>query len=154
MRTLKMFVLLALAQVFMIGAAFAQVHGTADEAKALAEKAIAHIKAVGVDKAAEDFNAKDGKWLEKDLYVFLIKFDGTMVAHGANKAMVGKNFNEMKDPNGKFFTKDMGDLAKSKGTGWTDYLFTNPLTKKTEQKSSYAVRIPGYEGYVGVGIYK
>jgi cytochrome c len=154
MRTLKMFVFLTLAQGFMMGAALAQVHGTADEAKALVEKALVHIKAVGVDKAAEDINAKDGKWTDKDLYVIIIKFDGTMVAHGANKAMVGKNFNEMKDPNGKFFTKDMADIVKAKGSGWVDYLFTNPLTKKTEPKSTYAVRIPGYEGYVGVGIYK
>ena len=154
MRTLKMFVLVALAQVFLMGAAFAQVHGTAEEAKVLVEKGLAHIKAVGIDKAAEDITAKDGKWLEKDLYVIIIKFDGTMVAHGANKAMVGKNFIDMKDANGKLFTKDMGDLTKTKGSGWVDYLFTNPVSKKTEPKSTYAVRIPGYEGYIGVGIYK
>ena len=154
MRTLKLFVVLAFAQLLFIGGAFAQAKGTADEAKALVEKGLAHIKAVGVDKAAEDINAKDGKWTEKDLYVIIIKFDGTMVAHGANKVMVGKNFNEMKDPNGKFFTKDMAEMVKAKGSGWVDYLFTNPVTKKTEPKSTYAVRIPGYDGYIGVGIYK
>ena len=154
MRALKMVVLLAFAQMFLVAAALAQSHGTADEAKALVEKGLAHIKAVGIDKAAEDINAKDGKWTEKDLYVIIIKFDGTMVSHGANKAMVGKNFNEMKDANGKYFTKDMAEMVKAKGSGWVDYLFTNPLTKKIEPKSTYAVRIPGYEGYIGVGIYK
>lgn len=154
MRKLKTFVVLALAQAFLMGAALAQVHGTADEAKALVAKGLAHIKEVGIDKAAADFTAKDGGWQQKDLYIIVIKFDGTMVAHGGNKAMVGKNFIEMKDANGKLFTKEMGDVVKAKGSGWVDYLFTNPVTKKTEQKSTYAVRIPGYDGYIGVGIYK
>ena len=35
MRTLKMFVVLALAQAFLMGAAFSQTRGTAEEAKAL-----------------------------------------------------------------------------------------------------------------------
>ncbi|OIR07217.1 cache domain protein [mine drainage metagenome] len=155
MRKLKMFVVLGLLQSFFMGAALAQVvHGTADEAKALVAKGLAHIKEVGVDRAAADFTAHGGGWQEKDLYIIIIKFDGTMVAHGGNKAMVGKNFIDMKDANGKLFTKDMGDIVKAKGSGWVDYLFTNPITKKTEQKSTFAERIPGYDGYIGVGIYK
>ena len=154
MRTLRLFVLLVFAQMLFIGAAFAQEHGTAEEAKALVGKGLAHIKAVGIDKAAEDINAnKDGKWLEKDLYIVIIKNDGTMVAHGSNKILVGKNTLELKDPNGKFFTKESAEAAK-KGGGWVDYMFTNPATKKLSPKSMYSAPIPGFDGFIGVGIYK
>ena len=154
MQRLRNLTLLLLAQAFFVAAAFAQTHGTAAEAKALAEKAIAEIKAVGPEKAFEAFSAKDGKWQDRDLYVFANSYDGTTLAHGANKALVGKNLLDMKDANGKQFLKEMTDLAKAKGSGWVDYLWTSPQTKKTEPKSTYVLSIPGFNGFVGVGVYK
>lgn len=149
----KIALLLALQFVAAYGA-FAEEHGTAEQAKALVNKGLAHIKAVGVDKAGEDFTSKDGKWQDKDLYIFVQKMDGTMVAHGGNKALVGKNHWELKDANGKLFVREMIDVAKNKGAGWVDYMWTSPVSKKLEAKSSYVVRIPDYDGYIGVGIYK
>jgi len=154
MSTLKKLVLLATLQFMAAFSAFAQERGTADQAKALVEKGLAHIKAAGVEKAGEDFTAKDGKWQDKDLYVFVQKLDGTMVAHGGNKGLVGKNHFELKDANGKLFVKEMIEVAKSKGSGWVDYMWTSPATKKVEAKSTFIVKIPGFDGYIGVGIYK
>lgn len=136
------------------GPALAQDRGTADQAKAMVERGLAHLKAVGMEKAFEDFTAKDGKWHDRDLYVFVVKFDGVTVAHGGNKALIGKNMIDLKDANGQTFIKSMVDMAQSKGSGWVDYMFTNPQSKKTEPKSSYVVRVPGFDGFLGVGIYK
>jgi len=59
---MRKFILLVLLQALMAGAAFAQAkpaaRATEAEAKAFAEKAIAHIKAVGAEKAYADFNAR------------------------------------------------------------------------------------------------
>ena len=154
MHKLKMFVVLALTQACLMGTALAQVHGTADEAKTMATNAIAYIKAVGTAKAFADFTAQGGKWQDKDLYVFVVRYDGMTMAHGANKLLVGKNLIEMKDAGGNAFIREMIDLAKSKGSGWTDYLWTNPITKKIDHKSTYVIAIPNYDGFVGVGIYK
>lgn len=154
MHFLRRLVLLVLVQALMAGAAFAQAKATPEQAKALAEKAVAHIKAVGPDKAFADFNARDGKWLDRELYIIVIGFDGTMLAHGTNKALVGKPQLEMRDMNGKFMSQEMLDLAKSKGSGWVDYLWSNPATKKIDPKSTYVLRIAGFDGFLGVGIYK
>lgn len=154
MHFLRRFVLLVLVQALMAGAAFAQAKATPEQAKALAEKAVAHIKAVGPDKTFADFNARDGKWLDRELYIIVIDFDGTMLAHGTNKALVGKPQLEMRDMNGKFMSQEMLDLAKSKGSGWVDYLWSNPATKKIDPKSTYVLRIAGFDGFLGVGIYK
>lgn len=144
----------ALALIASTSLAFAQERGTADEAKALVEKGLAHVKAVGPDKAFADFSDKEsGKWVSKDLYIVVLKFDGTILAHGVNKGLLGKNLIEVKDPDGKYFTREMIEMGK-KGGGWTDYGFTDPVTKKIAPKSSFSKAIPGFEGVLGVGIYK
>src|SRR6476659_1364212 len=51
------------------GSAFAQSSGTAAEAKALLEKAVAAVKA-DEKKAIEDFNNPTGGFRDRDLYVF------------------------------------------------------------------------------------
>lgn len=154
MNAMKKIVLLLILQFLAAGLVSAQERGTADQAKALVERGLAHIKSVGIDKAAEDFSNKDGKWHEKDLYVFLQKFDGNTMAHGGNKGLVGKNMIDLKDANGQTFIRSMIDTAKSKGSGWVDYMWTNPQSKKVEQKSTYVVKVPDFEGLIGVGIYK
>ncbi len=134
----------------LAGSAFAQSRGPADDAHALAEKAIAHIQSVGPEKAFADFTARDGKWNDRAFYVSVIKFDGTMVANAANGAMVGRNLIDAKDINGKPFVREMGVLVKEWAEGGVEYSETNRLTKKVELKVSYGMRIPYFDGYVAV----
>lgn len=143
----------ALALIASTSLVFAQEKGSIEEAKTLVEKGLAHIKAVGNDKAFADFTEKDGKWQNKDLYVFVVKTDGTTVAHGANKGLLGKSLIELKDPDGKLFIKEMITVGM-KGSGIVEYSFTDPQTKKMAPKQSYVARIPGFEGIIGVGAYK
>lgn len=134
--------------------ASASERGSAAEAKAMAEKAVGHIKGAGKDKAFADFTAKGAGWQNKDLYVFAIDFEGMVYAHGANAALVGKNISALKDPSGKAFVVEFAEVARGKGSGWVDYQFSDPQTKKNLPKSSYILRWPDGGGYVGVGIYK
>ena len=53
---------------------------------------------------------------------------------------------------GKPFVKERVELAKSKGTFWQDYKFTNPVTKKIEPKQMYCERLD--DTAVCGGIYK
>jgi cytochrome c len=145
----------ALALLTLASAAFAQDRGTPAEAKAMLEQAVADVNAVGAEKAFADFtDSNNSKWHHKDLYVFVVKFDGMTVAHGANKALVGRNLIEVKDPDGKLFIKAMIDEVKAKGSGAVDYSFTDPTTKKISAKTSYVARVPGYDEVIGVGVYK
>jgi len=134
------------------GFVYAAEKGTAKEAQDLVAKAIAYYKANGKDKAFAAINDPKGQFAKKDLYVFVFDFNSVCLAHGANKALIGKNLTELKDSNGKQFINEMSQGAKTKGKGWIDYNWTNPTTKKIEAKSSYYVK----EGnmYFGCGIYK
>ena len=144
---------LALSAVLTLPAA-AQERGTREDAKALNDAAVAHIKKVGLDQAAKDFGTDRAKWMPKDLYPFVQDFTGVMRFH-LNDKMIGKNFIEVKDASGKEFAKEMTSVAKSaKATGWVDYEWTHPATKKIEDKTSYIQRVPGVDAFVGVGIYR
>ena len=153
MKYLRALLTFALAGLVSFGA-LAQEHGTKEEAKALSEQAAAHIKKVGPDQAFKDFTTDKANWTKKDLYVFVFDMKGQMLAHGANEKLIGKNLMELKDQNGKLFTKEMVELARTKGSGWVEYEWPHPQTKKVEGKASYVLKLPNYDGFVGVGIYR
>jgi cytochrome c len=126
--------------------------GTTAEAEGLVKKAIAAFKANGKEKAFADFSNPKGPFIDRDLYVFVYDLNGKCVAHGANQKMIGKDLIEMKDVDGKFYVKERIEIAKGKGKGWQDYKFTNPVSKKIEQKSAYVEKVDDL--IVGCGVYK
>jgi cytochrome c len=125
-----------------------------DDAKALAEKAAAYMKANGKDKAIAEINNPSGQFVKGELYVYAQGFDGIILAHGGNTKLVGQNHLEVKDPTGKFFVKEQLALVKSKGSGWVEYSWTNPATKKVQPKKTWVQRIEGADIWVGCGIFQ
>lgn len=134
------------------GVALAQTHATDKEAMAMVKKGVAFIKANGKEKGHAEISNKAGQFIDRDLYLVVYGLDGTVHAHGANEKMIGKNLIELKDVDGKPFVKERVELAKSKGTFWQDYKFTNPVTKKIEPKAMYCEKLD--DAVVCGGIYK
>ena len=116
--------------------------GTRAEATAMVDKAIAHIKKVGRDKAFADFNNKSGPFTDRDLYVVVYDINGKVLSHGANEKLIGKDLIDLRDVDGKYFVKERVEMmSKGPGTkGWQDYKFMNPVTKSIEPKQMYLVR--------------
>ncbi len=127
-------------------------HGTAAEAEAMVKKAIAMAKAKGNNAAFAEINNPKGQFTDRDLYVFVYDMNGKCVAHGQNQKMIGKELIEMKDADGKAFVKERVEIARSKGKGWQDYKFTDPLTRQIEPKRAYIERHGDL--IFGCGIYK
>lgn len=139
---------------FMAGAQ-AQERGTKDEAKALADAAWEHVKKVGADKAYKDFTSDKANWTRKDLYVAATDLDGVTLAHGGNEKLIGKSMMGIKDANGVSFMAKMIETAKSPaGSGWVDYDWANPLSKKIEGKTTFVRMLPGGKALVSVGFYR
>ncbi|HEU4623093.1 MAG TPA: cache domain-containing protein [Burkholderiaceae bacterium] len=134
--------------------ALAEEHGSRDEAKAMVDAAVEHVKKVGPDQAFKDFSDKSNKtWQKKDLYVFAYNMDGVNMAHGANEGLVGKNLVDLKDSNGKPLVRELRETA-AKGSGWVEYDWPHPQSKKVESKASYVRKLDNYNGFVGVGVYR
>jgi signal transduction histidine kinase len=139
---------------FLIGTALATAgeFATKDEAVAMVKKATATIKEQGAEKAYAEFDAKGGKFTDRDLYVVVYGLDGKVLAHGANQKLVGKDLIDAQDVDGKYFVKERTELARKQASFWQDYKFVNPTTKKIEPKQMYCER--GGETSVCAGVYK
>lgn len=142
----------AAAAGFTVSVAIADEFGTAKEAESMVKAAVTHIKGVGKDQAYADFTGKKPPFFDRDLYVVVYGLDGKIFAHGQNNRMVGKEMIDLKDPDGKLFVKERTELARSRGTFWQDYKFTDPVTKKVLPKAMYCERVE--ETVVCSGIYK
>lgn len=130
----------------------AQERGSREDAIAMAERAVQRIKEIGRDAAMAEFNDTSNKpFHERDLYVVAIDYEGKVLAHGTNVGLRGKNLISLKDVNSKPFVQEQIKAGQA-GSGWTDYVWTDPLTKKLSEKTFYSIGLDGY--YVGVGIYK
>lgn len=146
--------LLALLSMTLYSTAWAQkpAHASAEEAVAMVQQVIASFKANGREKTLAEINNVNGKFRDRDLYVTVNDMSGKNLAHGANPKMQGKDLIDLKDADGKYFVRERIELVKTKGKGWQDYKFVNPVTKQIEQKSMYVEK---YEDLiVNCGIYK
>lgn len=133
---------LALAIAAALPAAAAGDHATKEEAQAMVKKAIAHLKATGVEKGYADISNKKGPFIDRDLYIVVYGLDGKCLAHGANDKQIGRDLIDLTDIDGKYFVKERVALAKSKPAGfWQDYKFTNPVSKKVEPKVMYCEKL-------------
>jgi signal transduction histidine kinase len=126
--------------------------GTKEQARAMVKKAIEYYKANGKEKAFKEINNPQGMFVKEDLYIFVYDLDGACVAHGFNAKMIGKSLIDAKDADGKLFVKERVMIAKTKGSGWQNYKFTNPITYKIEKKTAYVENIDNY--IFGCGTYE
>lgn len=129
-------------------------YGTADEAKAMVTKAAAFYKANGKDKLIAEISlGTKSQFVDRDLYVVPYTLDGIRLAHPYNSKFVGTSVLDAVDFDGKEYGKEEIALIKSKGSGWVDYKYTDPTTKKLSSKSFYVEKIDD-QIFLGCGIYK
>jgi cytochrome c len=128
------------------------IAATAEQAKAFSERASAHIKQVGEKKAFADFTRPDGGFVDGELYVFCYDRKGTNMAHGGNRALVGRNLLHIKDPDGVEPNALIVKMGFEHERGWVDFKWPNPVTKRIEDKSAYVIRTNDVT--CGVGYYK
>jgi signal transduction histidine kinase len=133
-------------------AAFA-AEPTQKDAIAMSERGAAFIKAHGKDELIKRITAKDPEFVQGSMYIYMRDFpNGTNIAHPFNQAIIGKDLNEVPDVNGKYYRKDIMDVAKKDGKGWVDYMYKNPTDGKVEAKTGYVQRVG--DVVLVTGIYK
>jgi signal transduction histidine kinase len=128
--------------------AFAASFGTAEEAKAMLEKAVVAIKA---DKAAAlaKFTKGEGGFKDRDLYPFCGGPDGMFTAH---PKLVGKSLKELKDKSGKALGEEIYAKAKEGTISEVSYMWPRPDSTEPVQKLSYITKVG--DQVCAVGYYK
>ena len=129
---------------------FRLTQGTADEAFALVQKAVALYRRRGTACLAEITDPANG-FNDRDMYVFA--WDRALVYHAfAGKAHnVGKCAREIIGTDITQLTHDV--WAVHDGGDWVDYEFLNPTTGQVAPKTSFVVPVSD-DLVLGCGIYK
>lgn len=148
---MKKTVLLLLAMVFCLSAAVAHADDR-DTAVALVKKAVAFYKANGAEKLIEEVSNPKGQFVDGAFYVFVMDKEPNMMAHPMNPGLIGQPQGSLKDVDGKYFTREMVEVTKTKGSGWVDYRFKNPKTNEIAPKSSYVEAADDF--IIGCGVYR
>ena len=138
---------MVVAGVATLVAAQAQ-YGTAAEAKAMLEKAVAALKADKA-KALGMFTKGEGGFKDRDLYPFCGGPDGNFTAHSK---LVGKSLKELKDKAGKALGEEMYKIAKEGKISEVSYMWPRPGSDEPVQKVSFVTKVG--DQVCAVGYYK
>lgn len=144
--------MLAVALPLLLGgkSLLAAEYGTAAEAKAMLERAVAAVNA-DEPKALTEFSKGEDGFKDRDLYVFCIGPDDKVDAH-PNPAQIGTDAKSIKDKNGKPFGEEMIRVAQPGKFAEVSYMWPRLGTTTPVPKESYVTKVKNQ--ICGVGFYK
>jgi len=149
----RLMLAVAVSPVLAAGPAPGQTGSRAEETIAFVQQALAHIEAVGEERAFADFSDRQGPWVKGEFYIFCHTLEGVSVAHGGNPGLVGKKVLGFRDPAGVAVNVRILDKVKADGKGWVEYEWPNPVTNKVAPKFIYSEKV--HDKFVcGSGYYK
>ncbi len=157
MKKIAVTLLLLFLGLVLGGTAFAQEETTRDEIVAKCKEA-AEMLLADRDAGIAEIANKEGRFVWKDTYVFLMDMQGNMLAHpiipqltkkGALLDLIDKNRKKPKKIMVEFI-----DVAQKNGEGWVWYKWTKPHEKGIFDKFTFIYRVGYTDLIVGAGIYK
>src|SRR5574341_17788 len=131
-----------------VATAIAAEFGTAAEAKAMLERAVAALTA---DKAGTlaKFAKGEGGFKDRDLYPFCGGPDGNFTAH---PTLTGKSLKHLKDKAGKPLGAEMYKVAAEGKIAEVSYMWPRPGQTEPVQKVSFVTKVG--DQVCAVGYYK
>jgi signal transduction histidine kinase len=124
--------------------------GSANEARAMLERAVAAVKADEA-KALAAFNRGDPEFKDKDLYVFCARSDGRVDAH-IDPRQLGRNIKDLYDIDGVAFGQEMMATAQPGDVKAISYMWPKPDSRTPAPKVTFFTRVA--DQMCGVGYYK
>ena len=122
--------------------------GSAAEAKAMLERALAAVKA-DKDKALEQFNKGEGGFKDRDLQPFCFEASTGKVVASTHSKLLGGDVRHLKDTSGKEFGKELFAAALDGQITQVAYLFARPGSDVPVRKVSFVAGVDGLGCGVG-----
>ncbi len=111
-----------------------------EDARATVLQAVSYYREFGRERLLQEVNDPNGQFRVGDLYAFIYDSEMTMLAHPVKPELVGQNLlNEKDRAGGKYFRKEIQQVAMSRGSGWVDYEYENPASKAIEPKTTFVM---------------
>ncbi len=114
-----------------------------EKARGFVDEAKTFCIIAGKRIALAEFSNPHGMFTENDLYLFVLNSTGTMLAHGLDDKFVGRDFIDLRDSDGRCFIKEIVERAGSSGSGWVEYKWYHPITRKILPKCVYFEKVGG-----------
>jgi cytochrome c len=144
----------AVLNVALCTVAVGQDHATAQDVVAKVREAASALAKTG-DVA--QFNQKQGPWVWKDTYIFVLNCDNmTQAAHPLRADLIGTEISSIKDPKGNaIFPKPKGvcEAARKPSGTWAEYSWAKPGEKEGSRKVTYLLGAKGTPYVVAAGVY-
>ncbi|MEI6035378.1 MAG: response regulator [Verrucomicrobiae bacterium] len=111
---------------------------TRQDAQEMVRTAVSYYRKNGRARLLEEMSLPDGEFCKGDLYAFAYDPGMTMLAHPTRPELVGQNLLDKKDwPGGKYFRREIQEVARTQGSGWVSYEYMNPASNAFEPKVTY-----------------
>lgn len=144
----------AVLNVALCTVAVGQDRATAQEVVAKVREAASTLAKTG-DLA--QFNHKQGPWVWKDTYIFVLNCDKmTQAAHPLRPDLRGTEISSIKDPKGSAIfpkPKEVCEAARKPSGAWVEYSWAKPGEKEGSRKVSYLLGAKGTPYVVAAGVY-
>ncbi|MYI85586.1 MAG: hypothetical protein F4081_02065 [Dehalococcoidia bacterium] len=102
-------------------------------------RAVAKYDADGLDAVITHYNSRDS--LEGQFYLFLIGDDDIYLAHPIFPHLIGTDIKDVVGSDGQELGRE---IAQATGEGvWVEYLWPHPVSRKEQQKVTWAIRHDG-----------
>lgn len=141
---------------YVIGSGF-YPHSKADAVMNLVQGAVAYFNDIineegrSVVDVFSTFNYPLGRFVQGDLYLYVLKFNGDVMAHGERPGLVGTNGWDFQDATGVYVNREIIKKLKESTTAiWQKY------TSKNAPKIAYAKEVKDREGnqyFIACGYY-
>ena len=117
----------------------ALVEDVADSVKEYVDKAIAKYESDGLDAVISHYNSQDS--LDGQFYLFLIGEDDIYLAHPIFPHLIATDIKDVVGSDGQ----ELGEeIAQATEDGiWVEYLWPHPVSRKEQQKVTWAIRHDG-----------
>jgi len=122
--------------------------GTAAEARAMLDKAVAAVKANKAEALAKFTKGEDG-FKDRDLYPFCGGPDGNFTAH---PSLAGKSMKDLKDKSGTPLGEKLYSAASEGKVAEVSYMWPRPGGTEPVQKVTYVTKVG--DQVCAVGYYK
>ena len=117
----------------------ALVEDVADSVKAYVNKAISKYEDDGLDAVISHYNGEDS--LDGQFYLFLIGADDYYLAHPIFPHLIGSDIKDVVGSDGQELGREIAQATED-GV-WVEYLWPHPLSRKEQQKVTWAIRHDG-----------
>ncbi|MEK8050638.1 methyl-accepting chemotaxis protein [Ideonella sp. DXS22W] len=129
--------------------------GTADEARRIVERAMAHVAEVGVDTALNDFVQQEADWVDRDMFLYVFDRSHRYRVACGRPELLGRVIHEV--PGISYAQAEQFINAAweawATGAGWIEYLGPHPADGRAVPKTAYIAAL-AEDMFIGCGVYR